>query len=123
VEEICRTVQTSDIMKCTSILPDFVVRLLRAWYGTPCVIGVEACLWGEMLRSPARADYMLYPRLLAVAERAWHKASWESITDQNAFNEAHHKDWTQFTAALGHRELRRLDQLGVHYRLPRPGLL
>ena len=84
---------------------------------------METCLWGEMIRSAEHAEYMLYPRLLAVAERAWHAAEWEAITDQNAFDQARHSDWLQFASALGHRELRRLDQLGVNYRLPRPGLL
>jgi len=84
---------------------------------------MEACLWTELVRTPERADYMLYPRLLAVAERAWHAADWETIVDQEAFEKARRRDWTQFAVAVGHRELPRLDQLGVHYRLPLPGVL
>jgi len=84
--------------------------------------GVEACLWTEMVRTAERADYMLYPRLLAVAERAWHAADWETVVDQTEFERARQTDWAQFAAALGQRELRRLDRLAVNYRLPRPGV-
>jgi len=76
-----------------------------------------------MIRSPESAEFMLYPRMLAVAERAWHRAAWETITDKKDFYRACHSDWLQFAVALGRRELRRLDQLGVGYRLPRPGVL
>jgi len=84
---------------------------------------METCLWGEMIRSRQDAEYMLYPRVLAVAERAWHAAAWETIADQKDYDAARHDDWLQFASAVGHRELRRLDQLGVRYRLPRPGVL
>ncbi|MEI9984273.1 MAG: family 20 glycosylhydrolase [Aliidongia sp.] len=33
--------------------------------------GIQGALWGEKLRSPARVDYLLLPRLIAVAERGW----------------------------------------------------
>ena len=41
------------------------------------IAGMQAQLWSEVVRSPAIADYMLFPRTLALAERAWHTASWE----------------------------------------------
>jgi len=85
--------------------------------------GMETSLWGELIRSADEADYMLFPRLLAVAERAWHSAPWETITDQKSFEQARQTDWTRFAVALGQRELSRLDQLGVAYRLPRPGVV
>ena len=83
---------------------------------------MESCLWTEMVRTPERADYMLYPRLLAVAERAWHAADWERTVDQEASDRARRSDWAQFAATLGRRELHRLDKLGINYRLPRPGV-
>ncbi len=33
--------------------------------------GSQGALWGETLRSPARLEYLLMPRLIAVAERGW----------------------------------------------------
>lgn len=35
------------------------------------VIGVEAALWGELVRTEQRADRRLWPRLVAVAQIAW----------------------------------------------------
>src|SRR5262249_19843097 len=35
------------------------------------VLGVEACLWTETIRTPADIDYMAFPRLPAIAELGW----------------------------------------------------
>jgi len=35
------------------------------------IIGVQANLWSEYLTNPAKLNYMLYPRLFALAEIAW----------------------------------------------------
>ncbi len=35
------------------------------------VIGVEGAMWGETIANLANADYMIFPRLLALAEIAW----------------------------------------------------
>jgi hexosaminidase len=35
------------------------------------VIGVEGAMWGETVANLANADYMVFPRLLALAEIAW----------------------------------------------------
>lgn len=35
------------------------------------IIGVQANLWSEYISTDAKAEYMLYPRLLALAELAW----------------------------------------------------
>jgi len=82
---------------------------------------MEASLWTEMIRSPQQAEHMLYPRLLAVAERAWHIAEWETMGHHTKFDPAYHGDWLKFAVAVSGRELRRLDKLGINYRLPRPG--
>ena len=50
--------------------------------GKQNIIGIQACLWGENVKGAALVDYMLFPRLLGLAERAWaKKPSWESETD------------------------------------------
>ena len=64
---------------------------------------------------------MKLPRLVALAERAWHKASWENdITDPTNV-QLRQADWESFASTLGRRELHRFDQLGVTYHLPVPG--
>ena len=35
------------------------------------VLGVQACLWSEYIGDAHRFDYMMYPRLAAMAEDAW----------------------------------------------------
>jgi hexosaminidase len=35
------------------------------------LLGVQSLLWSELIASPERLDYMLFPRVLAIAEVAW----------------------------------------------------
>ena len=39
------------------------------------ILGVQANLWCEFIPTPSHAEYMLYPRLFALAETAWTPAS------------------------------------------------
>jgi hexosaminidase len=43
------------------------------------IAGMQGQLWSETIRSPQIADYMLFPRTLALAERAWHRATGSRI--------------------------------------------
>lgn len=65
-------------------------------------------------------DYMLFPRILSVAERAWHKASWEDLatTERTKISFA---DWEEFANTIAYKELHRLQGLGIKYRIPLPG--
>lgn len=77
---------------------------------------------------------MLFPRLLAIAERAWHRGEWEVpyrhegarydrdsgfLTPERRARRD--REWEAFANALGHKELAKLDRLGVHYRVPTVG--
>jgi len=35
------------------------------------IIGIQGNLWTEMIETPEHVEYMLYPRMLAIAERGW----------------------------------------------------
>jgi len=48
------------------------------------LLGVQANLWTETVGSDKRLDYMIFPRLAALAEAAWTDAA---LKDQNSFNE------------------------------------
>lgn len=94
------------------------------------VRGIQGQLWSEVVRTDARVEYMVYPRLLALAERAWHRASWElSPQEGQTFSAetdlvdkaALARDWAEFAATLGRKELLKLDRAGVGYRVPVPG--
>ncbi len=96
--------------------------------------GLQGHLWSEMLRSDRQAEYMLFPRLLALAERAWHKAEWEleydysgKIYDKSSdyftqqAKQARDLDWLRFASIIGQKELAKLERSGVFYRIPTVG--
>jgi hexosaminidase len=93
------------------------------------VIGMQGQLWSETVRSPQIANYMLFPRSLALAERAWHKGDWEpdylagktyAYADGSVDMKALLADWNSFQARLIPR-LAELDRANISYRLPVPG--
>ena len=92
--------------------------------------GMQGFLWSETVRTPEHFDYMLFPRVLALAERAWHAADWElpavagetfdstsGQVDANRIN----ADYAAFAATIGARELAKLDAASIGYRIPPPG--
>ncbi|WP_194438222.1 beta-N-acetylhexosaminidase [Vibrio fluminensis] len=92
--------------------------------------GLSAQLWSETVRNDEQYEYMVFPRVLAAAERAWHKADWENeyqvgveysqntnLVDKAARNQ----DYNRFANVLGQRELAKLEKAGIDYRLPVPG--
>jgi len=89
--------------------------------------GIEAALWSELVRTPGRLDAQLWPRLLAISERSWHKAAWEHALETNSHgdplrdNDDAKQDLAQFVTLVGSKELRRLEAAGVEYYMPRPG--
>jgi len=100
------------------------VRLSPA--GRERILGMQGQLWGENLRSAALLDYMAFPRVTALAERAW-SAEPAFVRMANDADRANERDaaWNQFANALGQRELPRLKFLAgpANYRLPPPGVL
>ncbi|XP_071140803.1 N,N'-diacetylchitobiase-like [Mytilus edulis] len=83
------------------------------------IVGMQSQLWTELIRTKEQFDYMTYPRLQAMAERAWHRAEWETTADQTEFE----RDWIKFANSLSYRELPKLDRMHVNYRLPPPGAI
>lgn len=46
------------------------------------IIGVEGCVWTEYMPTPARVEYMAYPRMAAIAEAGWtneERKNWEGF--------------------------------------------
>jgi hexosaminidase len=85
--------------------------------------GMSGVLWTEEVRTEKRLSEMLWPRMLAVAERAWHRASWEHLTpDDSEGQRQRAEDWTHFANTVGYREMERLQAMGVHGYLPPPGV-
>lgn len=65
------------------------------------ILGIQAALWCEQVNSQSRFEYMIYPRLLAVAELCWTKPEKRS--------------WKDFKARLS-GQLKYLDKAGINYR-------
>ncbi|MDO6718155.1 family 20 glycosylhydrolase [Psychrosphaera sp. 1_MG-2023] len=96
--------------------------------------GMQGQLWSETVRTDNQASYMIFPRLYALAERAWHKANWELDynyqgavygPDTNHFTKdkrlSQGKDWIRFSNHIGKKTLSKADSVGLFYRLPTPG--
>lgn len=83
--------------------------------------GIQGQLWTELVRTWDQMDSMIFPRMLCLAERAWHKADWELEPDGTKREELQSQDWSRFARILGEKELRRLEERNVAYHLPPPG--
>ena len=66
--------------------------------------GVQACLWSETLLNEKIADYLAWPRALALAELAW--------TEQK------NRHWTNFKKRAYGKGLKRLKVQNIQYRMP-----
>ncbi|WP_407704385.1 beta-N-acetylhexosaminidase [Winslowiella arboricola] len=97
----------------------------------PGARGISAQLWSETVRSDQQMEEMIFPRLLSVAERGWHRAGWELDYQPGreyqqgkthwVDTEILRQDWQRFANLLGQRELAKMDKLGIAWRLPPPG--
>jgi len=97
------------------------------------ILGIQAQLWSETVRSDAQANYMLFPRLLATAERAWHAPSWAETyqTSRDYSQSSQHIDadqlqaldqnWQSFSLALSTQAMPQLIKDGIVPRVPLPG--
>lgn len=95
-------------------------------YGKSNIIGIQSALWGETVKGPERQEYMLLPRLLGFAERAWAQdPEWATTADTTKSQLLYEQAWSNFLNVLGKRELPRLDYLngGYGYRIPKPGAI
>lgn len=94
--------------------------------GRKNILGMQGMLWSENVKTPEVLEYLAFPKMLGVAERAWNP-------DLPAVEEMPAR-WARFTNSLGQYVLPRLgayrpvdlrselpDSVGVNYRIPLPG--
>jgi hexosaminidase len=67
------------------------------------ILGAQGNLWTEYIATGAKVEYMVVPRMLALAEVVW--------------SPANQRNWRGFAARLP-AQLRHLDVMGVNYRTP-----
>ncbi|WP_332852552.1 family 20 glycosylhydrolase [Duganella sp. S19_KUP01_CR8] len=95
-------------------------------YGKRRIRGLEATLFTETVRTPERIDYLVMPRLLAMAERSWAAdPDWATEPDAAKAAALHRSAWSGFVNTLSQRVLPRLDleHANVDYRIAPPGLM
>jgi hexosaminidase len=93
-------------------------------YGAANIVGIQGLLWSETVKNSARLEYMMLPKLLSLAERAWAKNPEWAVEKDNAKSETlYAQAWGNFVNVLGKRELVRLDHYngGYQYRIPTVG--
>jgi hexosaminidase len=84
------------------------------------ILGMQGQVWSETIRTAEQLEQMVYPRLLPIAERAWHQASWEGdVVDQKRRD----ADYQAFAQTMTLKELPKLAQAGVSFYLPPPGAI
>jgi len=89
----------------------------------PRIEGIQGQAWAEVMRTDQQFEYMVYPRLLALAERAWHRAAWERPYAQGeryklgetdkVDKAALAQDWASFLSVVQNRELPKLSRSGA----------
>lgn len=130
-----------DVRKTFSLIPENIVASvelypkdkngalldLTAGKTAPLISGIQGQVWSEIVRTREQLEYMVFPRMHALAERAWHKANWEpSFVPGTRYNSATHyvnktaywMDYSYFAHLLGHKIL---SQNTAAYRIPPPG--
>ncbi len=113
---------------------DFALHDAQPMHAGRGFVGMQGHVWSETMRSDEQVEYMLFPRLLALAERAWHRAPWEVPYDTDGasygrdsgrFTEELRKkrdsDWNRFANIVASNELAKLDLAGIAYRIPTVG--
>ena len=70
------------------------------------IIGGQANIWTEYIKTPSHVEYMAFPRMVALSEVLWSPAGSKNFDD--------------FKSRLA-ANLPRLDKQNVNYRIPEPG--
>lgn len=99
-------------------------------------LGIQGQLWSENVRTDDMVEHKVFPRLLALAERAWHKADWavpynyqgaKYSSQSNSFTAElktmRDNQWALFANILGKKELTKLELAQIDYRLPTVGAI
>jgi hexosaminidase len=98
--------------------------------------GMQAQLWSETTRTDRQVEYLLFPRLLHFAERAWHQAEWELPYDNQGkiysaqtqyfddkWRQQREQDWQNINALIGQQEFTKLARADIAYRVAPPGAM
>jgi hexosaminidase len=93
--------------------------------GKANIVGLQGALWSETLLNTDKLEYMLLPKLLGLAERAWATdPEWATTPDSFRSTTLYAQAWSNFANIMGKRELPRLNYYagGFKYRIPEVGV-
>jgi hexosaminidase len=93
-------------------------------YGKENIIGIQGELWSENIRSAADLEYLAFPKMLGLAERAWAAdPEWATAKDESLAKSLYADAWSVFVNSVGKQELYKLNyyQGGVNFRIPTVG--
>ena len=95
-------------------------------YGKSNIVGLQGLLWSENNVTTERLEYMMLPKLLGLAERAWAKEPEWAIGGASILNDLYYEnEFSSFATIVGRRELPRLTCYngGYAYRIPEVGIM
>lgn len=95
-------------------------------YGKSNILGIQGQSWAENVRDTARLEYMIFPKMLALAERAWAADPlWATEKNKAQSQKLYNESWSVFVNTLGKKELPRLNHFngGLNYRIPPVGAI
>mgnify|MGYP001037389042 FL=1 len=88
------------------------------------LVGIQGQLWTEVTINQQAMEYMMFPRLLALAERAWHQSNWQrnadSLSAKKGLFDARQQDWLGFQSALFTTHFQALIKQNINVRVPPP---
>ncbi len=91
--------------------------------GKKNILGIQGQIWSETITNEERLFYMMFPKLISVAERAWSaEQPWEAAPANSILN-VQKIYWNDFTNTVGNYVLPKLDVEDVRYRVPPPGAI
>ncbi|MCX2450984.1 carbohydate-binding domain-containing protein [Pedobacter sp. PLR] len=92
--------------------------------GKANIVGLQGLLWSETIKGAKDLEYMIMPKLLGLAERAWATdPEWANEPDSIKRKQLYNRAWSEFVNVVGKRELPRIDAAfeTLNYRLPPAG--
>ncbi|RCH54207.1 beta-N-acetylhexosaminidase [Mucilaginibacter hurinus] len=92
--------------------------------GVQNIVGIQGALWAETIKSTGQMEYMILPKLLGLAERAWSKnPQWATERNKKKSAELYAQAFSKFINTVSKQQLPLLDTYadGFNYRIPQPG--
>ena len=81
--------------------------------------GMQGQLWAETFRCFEQIQYMIFPKVYGLVERAWNtQPEWSNPYDEQKYETAKR----EYNAKIVNYELPRLSRLDVNFRLSQPGI-